>query len=443
MTFHNRMMHGASFRGIGAAGARNEVPEAAAMIATFNKTFADFKVENDTRLKELEKGINDPIQADKVNKINVSLDEVRAEITKIMEKFAANDLAGSGATSDIQAQAKAFSKTVGHDVSAEDLGKYANGLDAYMRVGAENRRFSDVRNLMEVGSDPAGGYTVTPDMSGRIIKKIFETSPARQLFSVMSIGTDAVEGLIDRDDLDTGWVGEKQARPETGTPDLGKWRIDVHEQYAMPKVTQKLLDDSSFDIESWLSARVADKFARVENTATFSGDGVNKPRGILTYSTAATADATRAWQVFEHIAAGGTTGITNTDFLINLVMALKAAYRTGANWTMNRKTLGYIRTLKDGNGNYLWQPDFGQRQGGTLLGYDIVEAEDMPDIASNALSVGFGNFKAAYQIVDRMGIRVLRDPYTEKGFVKLYTTKRIGGDALDFDAAKFMKFSVS
>lgn len=443
MTFHNRMMHGASFRGIGAAGARNEVPEAAAMIATFNKTFADFKVENDTRLKELEKGINDPIQADKVNKINISLDEVRAEITKIMEKFAANDLAGSGATSDIQAQAKAFSKTVGHDVSAEDLGKYANGLDAYMRVGAENRRFSDVRNLMEVGSDPAGGYTVTPDMSGRIIKKIFETSPARQLFSVMSIGTDAVEGLIDRDDLDTGWVGEKQARPETGTPDLGKWRIDVHEQYAMPKVTQKLLDDSSFDIESWLSARVADKFARVENTATFSGDGVNKPRGILTYTTAATADATRAWQVFEHIAAGGTAGITNTDFLINLVMALKAAYRTGANWTMNRKTLGYIRTLKDGNGNYLWQPDFGQRQGGTLLGYDIVEAEDMPDIASNALSVGFGNFKAAYQIVDRMGIRVLRDPYTEKGFVKLYTTKRIGGDALDFDAAKFMKFSVS
>jgi HK97 family phage major capsid protein len=443
MTFHNRMMHGASFRGIGAAGARNEVPEAAAMIATFNKTFADFKVENDTRLKELEKGINDPIQADKVNKINVSLDEVRAEITKIMEKFAANDLAGSGATSDIQAQAKAFSKTVGHDVSAEDLGKYANGLDAYMRVGAENRRFSDVRNLMEVGSDPAGGYTVTPDMSGRIIKKIFETSPARQLFSVMSIGTDAVEGLIDRDDLDTGWVGEKQARPETGTPDLGKWRIDVHEQYAMPKVTQKLLDDSSFDIESWLSARVADKFARVENTATFSGDGVNKPRGILTYTTAATADATRTWQVFEHIAAGGTTGITNTDFLINLVMALKAAYRTGANWTMNRKTLGYIRTLKDGNDNYLWQPDFGQRQGGTLLGYDIVEAEDMPDIASNALSVGFGNFKTAYQIVDRMGIRVLRDPYTEKGFVKLYTTKRIGGDALDFDAAKFMKFSVS
>ncbi|TDW21063.1 HK97 family phage major capsid protein [Rhizobium azibense] len=445
MTFHNH--RAASYRGVSALGVKAETPEVAAMIERFNKTFSDFKAENDTRLQELKNGLNDPLQAEKVNKINASLDEVRAEITRIMEKVAANELSGSGASADIQAQARDFSRTLsakaGHavEISAEDLGKYANGLDTYMRFGAENSRMRDVRNLMEVGSDPAGGYTVTPDMSGRIIKKIFETSPARQLFSVVSIGTDAMEGMIDRDDLDSGWVGEKQARPETGTPELGKWRIDVHEQYAMPKVTQKLLDDSGFDIEGWLSAKVSDKFARVENTSTFAGDGVNKPRGILTYSTAATPDATRAWQVFEHIASGATGSITNTDFLINLVFALKAAYRANASWTMNRKTLGYIRTLKDGDGNYLWQPDFSQRQGGLLLGYGITEAEDMPDIASNALSIGFGDFKAAYQIVDRMGIRVLRDPYTEKGFVKLYTTKRIGGDALDFDAAKFMKFA--
>lgn len=441
MTIHNRLMHSASFRGIGASGVRAETPEVAAMIARFNNTFEEFKNANDARLKELEKGVNDPIQAEKVDRINNALTDVQAEITRIMEKVAANELAGSGASADLQAQARNFSKTVGQDVSAEDLGKYASGLDTYMRVGNEHRRFSEVRNLMEVGSDPAGGYTVTPDMSGRIIKKIFETSPARQLFSVVSIGTDAIEGMIDRDDLDSGWVGEKQARPETGTPELGKWRIDVHEQYAMPKVTQKLLDDSGFDIEAWLSAKVADKFTRVENAATFSGDGVNKPRGILTYQTAATPDATRAWEVFEHIVSGATGTITNNDFLINLVFALKAAYRANASWTMNRKTLGYVRTLKDGDGNYLWQPDFTQRQGGSLLGYGIVEAEDMPDIASNALSIGFGDFKSAYQIVDRMGIRVLRDPYTEKGFVKLYTTKRMGGAALDFDAAKFMKFA--
>jgi HK97 family phage major capsid protein len=443
MTIHNRMMNSASFRGLGAAGVRAETPEVKAMLETFNKTFAEFKTANDDRLKAIEAGKNDPVQAEKVDKINNALTDVQAEIGRIMEKFAASDLAGSGASADIQAAARDFSKTVGQDVSAEDLGKYASGLDTYMRVGADNRRFSEVRNLMEVGSDPAGGYTVTPDLSGRIIKKIFETSPARQLFSVVSIGTDAMEGLIDRDDLTTGWVGEKQARPETDTPELGKWRIDVHEQYAMPKVTQKLLDDSGFDIEGWLSGKVADKFARTENSASFSGDGNNKPRGLLTYSTAATADATRAWQVWEHIASGATGSITNTDFLINLVFALKAGYRANANFTMNRKTLGYIRTLKDGDGNYLWQPDFSQRQGGALLGYGIVEAEDMPDIASNALSIGFGDFKAAYQIVDRMGIRVLRDPYTEKGFVKLYTTKRIGGDAMDFDSAKFMKFAAS
>lgn len=443
MTIHNRMMNSASFRGVGAAGVRAETPEVKAMMERFNQTFEEFKNSNDARIKAIENGKPDPLQAEKVERINASLNDVQAEITRIMEKFAANDLAGGGASADIQAAARDFSRTVGHDVSAEDLGKYASGLDTYMRVGADNRKFGEVRNLMEVGSDPAGGYTVTPDLSGRIIKKIYETSPARQLFSVVSIGTDAMEGLIDRDDLTTGWVGEKQPRPETDTPELGKWRIDVHEQYAMPKVTQKLLDDSGFDIETWLSAKVADKMARTENSATFSGDGVNKPRGILTYGTAATGDATRPWEVFEHIASGATGTITNNDFLISLVMSLKAAYRSGAKWTMNRKTLGYVRTLKDGDGNYLWQPDFSQRQGGALLGYDIVEAEDMPDMASNALSIGFGNFKAAYQIVDRMGIRVLRDPYTEKGFVKLYTTKRMGGDVLDFDAVKFMKFAVS
>lgn len=444
MTFHNhKLLQSASFRGLGASGARADTPEVSAMIERFNKTFTDFKVENDARIKAIENGKSDPLQAEKVDKINNELSDVQAEITRIMEKFAANELAGSGASADIQAKAKEFSNIVGAEVSAEDLGKYTAGLNTYMRYGAENARMRDVRNLMEVGSDPAGGYTVTPDMNGRIIKKIFETSPARQLFSAVTIGTDAIEGLVDRDDLDTGWVGEKQARPETGTPELGKWRIDVNEQYAMPKVTQKLLDDSSFDIEAWLSNKVADKFARTENNAFFAGDGVNKPRGLLTYGTAATDDATRTWQVFQHVASGSTSAISNTDFLIDLVFKLKAAYRNGANWTMNRKTLAEVRKLKDGDGNYLWQPDFTQRQGGALVGYGIVEAEDMPDIASNALSIAFGDFKAAYQIVDRTGIRVLRDPYTEKGFVKLYTTKRVGGDALDFDAVKFMKFAAS
>lgn len=450
MTYHNRMMHSASFRGLAAGGARAEVPaEVKAMIDTFNQTFATFKAENDARIKAIENGRNDPVQAEKVDKINNELTTVQNEITKIMEKFAANDLGGSGISADMQAQAREFSQIVSAragsaiEVSAEDLGKYAGGLDTYMRVGAENTRMRDVRNLMEVGSDPAGGYLVTPDMNGRIVKKIFETSPARQLFSAVTIGTDAIEGMIDRDDLDTGWVGEKQSRPETGTPELGKWRIDVHEQYAMPKVTQKLLDDAGFNVEAWLSSRVADKFARTENNAFFAGDGVNKPRGLLTYGTAATGDASRDWKVFEHIASGSTTGISNTDLLVQLVFKLKAAYRAGANWTMNRATLALIRTLKDGDGNYLWQPDFTQRQGGNLLGYGIVEAEDMPDPASNALSIAFGDFKAAYQIVDRTGIRVLRDPYTEKGFVKLYTTKRVGGDVLDFDAVKFMKFAAS
>lgn len=441
MTFHDHMMRSASYRGVTASGARNEAPEVSAMMEKFNKTFADFRAENDARLKDLEKNKADPLQAEKVEKINASLSDIQDEIKKIMEKQAAAELAGAGAVVDLQAKARDFSKTVGQNVSAEDLGKYANGLDVYMRMGDQNRRFSEVKNVMEIGSDPAGGFFVTPDMSGRIIKKIFESSPARQMFSVTSIGTDAMEGMIDRGDLDSGWVGEKQARNETQTTEVGKWTIPVNEQYAMPKVTQKMLDDAGFDVESWLSGKVADKFTRAENSATFTGDGVLKPRGMLTYSTVTTDDATRAWQVWQHIASGSTSGISNTDFLINLVMSLKGAYRANASWVMNRKSIGYIRTLKDGQGNYLWQPDFTKLLNGSLLGYAINEAADMPDIASNALAIGFGDWKSAYQIVDRAGIRVLRDPFTEKGFVKLYTTKRMGGDALDFEAAKFMKFA--
>lgn len=440
MTYHDNLMHGASYRGLSAARARNEAsPEVKAMIDTFNRTFEEFKVENNKQLAEAKKG--DPLQAEKVDKINASLTDIQAEITRIMEKFAANDLGGAGVPADIQAQARDFSLIVGQEVSAEDVGKYANGLDTYLRVGADNVRMREVRNLMEVGSDPAGGYFVTPDMNGRIVKKIFETSPARQLFSIVSIGTDAIEGMYDRDDLDTGWVGEKQPRPETGTPEVGKWRIDVNEQYAQPKVTQKLLDDSSFDVEGWLSGKVADKFSRNENTATFTGNTPNMPRGLLTYQTAATRDADRAWKVWEHIASGSNTGITDSAFLIDLVFRLKVAYRNNAGWLMNRKTLAEVRKLKDGQGNYLWQPDFTSMRAGSLLGFGITEAEDMPDIAANALSIGFGDFKSAYQIVDRAGIRVLRDPLTEKGYVKYYTTKRMGGDALDFEAAKFMKFT--
>jgi len=297
---------------------------------------------------------------------------------------------------------------------------------------------------MSVGSDPDGGYTVTPDMSGRMVKKIFESSPMRQVASVAVIGSDRLEGFADLEEGTATWVGETAARTATGTPAVGKWEIAVHELYAFPQITQKLLDDSQFNVETWLADKNADKFVRTENAAFLTGNGVGKPRGLLDYTTAATADSARAWASFEHIATGTSGGFgstTNgTDKIIDLVYAVKAAYRQGANFMMSRSTLAGVRKLKDGQGNYAWQPSVGVLSGGSLLGFNIVEAEDMPVIAANSLSIAFGNFAEAYQIVDRVGIRTLRDALTNKPYVGFYSTKRVGGAAIHFEAVKFLKF---
>jgi HK97 family phage major capsid protein len=190
---------------------------------------------------------------------------------------------------------------------------------------------------------------------------------------------------------------------------------------------------------------VSTKFTRLENTAYLVGDGVNKPRGLLTYTTAATADSARAWSTFQHTLTGvnGAFGATTAagDNLVDLMFSLKSDYRLQAQWMMSRLTLAAVRKLKDGDGNYLWQPNFAERTAGTLLGHGIVEAEDMPAIATGALSIAFGDYREAYTIVDREGIRVLRDPFTAKPYTHFYTTKRTGGAAINFDAVKFLKFS--
>jgi HK97 family phage major capsid protein len=416
--------------------------------------FEEFKASNDAALAEIKKnGVADPILTAKVDKINEAIDKAQDEAKKRADELETKlnrvALSGAGEGSDAEVKAAAlFSAETGEQVDVEGLRAYKAGLLNYMRKGA--KLSGDEIKTMSVGSDPDGGYTVTPDTSGRIIKKVYETSPMRQLASVVTIGTDRLEGINDLGEgVLGGWVGETSSRTTSGTPQLGKWEIPVHEFFAFPKATQKLLDDSMFDIEGWLAAKTADKFVRTENTAFFTGDGVGKPRGLLDYTTAATADATRSWGTFEHVATGtqasfGTT-TNGTDKLIDLVYKVKAAYRQGAKFVMARSTVGATRKLKDGQGNYVWQPSLVALQAGTLLGFGITEAEDMPGItaSTDTLSIAFGDFKEAYQIVDRQGIRVVRDALTDKPYVGFYTTKRVGGAALNFEAVKFLKFSAA
>jgi HK97 family phage major capsid protein len=439
MTMHQK----APFRGV--AFVRADASDPAALVGQIKTAFEEFKATNDQRMKAIEAGKADVVLDQKVERINTQISDLQGQLADVASKAAAMSLSGGGVTEDEAAQARVFARHVKREsVSVEDFREYKAAQAKYIRSG--NQGAMNVLAAMSVDSDPNGGYSVTPDMTGRIVQRIYETSPMRQVASVVTIGTDALEGFNDLDEAGAEWVGERAARNDTSTPTLGKWSIPVHEIAAQPKATQKLLDDSAFDIEAWLSGKVADKFARAENLAFVSGDGVEKPRGLLTYTTAATADATRAWGTFEHINTGHNgsfgTAPNGSDKLIDLVFSTKADFRGNASWMMSRKTVADVRKLKDGDGNYLWQPNFEARQGGLLLGYPIVEAEDMPSVTTTAaLAIAFGDFAQAYTIVDRLGIRILRDPFTDKPFIRFYTTKRTGGAAINFEAVKFLRFS--
>jgi HK97 family phage major capsid protein len=428
----------------GIASVRADANDPAAIVASLNTAFEEFKAKNDERLEALAKGKADTVLNEQVDRINATITDLQGKLADVANRAAGANLGGNGGdVGDIAKAAKAFAKERGlPELSVDDFQAYTAGLEVYMRRGGNTPR--DVMAAMSVGSDPDGGYTVTPDTSGRMIKKIFETSPMRQVASVTTIGTDRLEGFKDLGEGTAGWVGETAPRPATGTPQLGKWEIPVHELYAFPQVTQKLLDDSMFNVETWLADKSSDKFTRTENGAFLNGDGILKPRGLLTYDTALTADATRPWGIFQHVLTGtdGTFGsATNgTDKLIDLVYGVKAGYRANANFMAARSTIGAIRKIKDGQGNYAWQPSLNAMSGGTILGFNVVEAEDMPVMAAGSLSLAFGDFREAYQIVDRVGIRVLRDALTNKPYVGFYTTKRVGGDAINFEAVKFLKF---
>lgn len=315
------------------------------------------------------------------------------------------------------------------DATTVDLEGYRlweKSFGAYLRLKDE-RALGE--KALSVGSNPDGGYLVPTARSRRIVEKIFESSPLRQLATVETIGTEALEIPVDIDEAGFGWVGEEEGRTETTTPQVGVQRIPVHELYAKPKATQQLLEDASVNIEQWLATKVADRFARVEATAFVAGNGVKKPRGILSYP----AGSAGARGTIRQVATGAATALT-ADFIVRLPFELKAPYLGNATWLMKRSTVQAVMLLKDGQGQYLWRPGLQAGMPSVLAGYPVAMADDLPAVGAGTLSVAFGDFRRGYTVVDRLGITTLRDPFSQKPFVEFYTRRRVGGDVVDFEA---------
>lgn len=428
----------------------DEIKKAASAIDALHAGFEEFKKANDERLAQIEKkGSADVVTEAKLQKIEADLEKAQkiadeAVLAAKRQSRVVTDANGDAVDHDRKAQDWATMNarrrgTVAGEFRANDMDGYKAAFDTFLRKGEEVMG-PDERKALSVGTDPDGGYVVNPDLSGRIVMKVFESSPMRAYASVQVISSDALEGLFDLNEASSGWVGETDSRAETNTPQLGKWRIPAHELYAKPKATQKLLDDASINMEAWLASKVAEKFARDEANAFVVGNGVNKPRGFLTYSSGTTLPGTI--ERFDTGVNGAFAAAPNGgDVLINALYGLKQQYRANATWFMNRATLKLTRKLKDSDGAYLWSPGIAAGQPASLLGYPVASFEDMPDPATDSLSIAVGDMREAYQIVDRIGIRTLRDPYSAKPYVEFYTTKRVGGDVVNFEAIKLIEFT--
>ena len=320
----------------------------------------------------------------------------------------------------------------------------------FIRHGADaGLRDLQIKAAVTTADDTAGGYAVPTELDREVAKYLESINPMRKLCRTFSVGTPDYKKLFQTGKAAGGWVGETEARPETGTPPLAELSPFWGEEYANPAASQNSLEDLFFDVEAWLVEAIGDLFAEYEGTAFTTGNGVKKPKGILSYATALTADATRPFGTLQHVVTGAAGGFINpsataspADCLIEMTQALGKRYRANATWQMNKATLEVIRKFKDFNtGNFIWQPGLIAGQPDRLLGYAIEENEDFPDVGAGALAVAFGDWKRGYYIVDRNTRVTLRDPYTNKPYVHFYHVRRVGGFLVDSRAIKILKVS--
>ncbi|MDF3417034.1 phage major capsid protein [Sulfitobacter sp. KE29] len=319
---------------------------------------------------------------------------------------------------------------------------HKKAFDAYLRNGDDDglRGLELDGKSMSTAVNSDGGYLVDPQTADRVQSVLNAGASIRAIASVVQVEATSYDVLVDHADVGAGWATESGAQAETDTPQIDRITVPLHELSALPKASQRLLDDSAFDIEGWLAGRIADKFARAEAAAFVSGDGIDKPTGFLSHP--AVDNGVWTWGNLGYVPSG-TNANPEADAIIELVYALGAAYRKNAVFVMNSKTTAKVRKLKDTDGRFLWSDGLAAGEPARLMGYPVLVAEDMPDPATDAMAIAFGDFSAGYTVAERPDLRILRDPFSAKPHVLFYATKRVGGDVSDFAAIKLMKFGLA
>jgi len=383
--------------------------------------FEAFKDSNDRRIGEIEKKSGpDVVTTDKLARIEAALDAGQRRMDELVLKSHRPSLSASPV------------------VSASE---HKSAFEGYVRGGNEHALRSLEKKAL-TGGDTDAGFTVPVEVESEVMRRLTAISPIRAIAGVRQVSSSTYKKPVTSTGPATGWVAETDARVETDAPVLSELKFETMELYAMPAATSALLDDTAVDVDAWLADEIEAVFAEQETKAFVAGTGTGQPRGFTNYPTV--AESSWSWDNLGFIAtgaAGAFPAAGAADKLIDLVYTLKAGYRQNANFVMNRSTQAAVRKMKDADGHYIWAPPAVPGTRASLLNFPVVEAEDMPEIADNALSIAFGDFRRGYLIVDRQGLRILRDPYSSKPYVLFYTTKRVGGGVQDFDAIKFLKFS--
>lgn len=387
----------------GIMGVYAEAPSGAevkALVEGLQTAFAQFKAEHTKQLEEIKAGQSGADQEAKLQKINGALDTLQKEVEDAHTKIAAAQMGTGGGNGPVDKE-------------------YSEAFRAHFKKG-------EVQASLNKGAADEGGYLAPVEWDRTIIDKLALVSPMRSLANVQTVSGAGHTKLFNMGGTASGWVGETDPRPQTNTGTFASLGFGWGEIYANPAATQQMLDDSAINLDSWLANEVDTEFSRQEGVGFWSGNGTNKPFGILTYVAGGANAAKHPFGAIKAVNSGAAASIT-ADALLDLVYDLPSAFTGNARFAMNRKTQGVVRKLKDGQGNYLWQPSYVAGQPATLAGFALTEVPDMPDVAANATPVLFGDFKRTYTVFDRTGVRVLRDPFTAKPYVLFYTTKRVGG----------------